>query len=104
MKIIKFSHDYSKLNYHLFTTIRRYDRYTVGEILTAESPSKTFESRIILKIKMKLSDIPTHFLCFDTDTMNRDEAIETLDSFYNKTIHSEERLTLLLLEKYYGDF
>lgn len=99
MNKLNFYHDYNKLNYPFFPTIRRYDRYSLGSIVQVNSPSKTFEARIILKTKMTLSNIPTWFLCFDTETINRDEALETLNSFYQKTIHPLENLTILFLER-----
>jgi len=99
MKQIKFSHDYIKISYPFFPTIRRYDRYDLGSIYQVISPSKTFEARIILKNKMNLANIPTWFLCFDTETTNRDEAIKTLNSFYRKNIHPLEPLTIVFLER-----
>ena len=96
---IGFSHEYTKLDYHFFPTIRRYDHYPVGVIHRITSPKRKFNAILLLKVKMKLKDIPTPFLCYDTDTINRKEAIETLNSFYKIEIRDEETLTILFFEK-----
>ena len=97
---IGFSHEYTKLAFHLFPTIRRYDRYPfVGTIHIVTSPNRKFRAILILKIKMILKDIPTAFLCYDTDTLNRKDAIKTLNSFYKNKIRDDEKLTILFLEK-----
>ena len=96
---IGFSHEYTKLKVHLFPTIRRYDHYPVDVIHRITSPKRKFNAILLLKVKMKLKDIPTTFLCYDTDTINRKEAIETLNSFYKLEIRDEETLTILFFEK-----
>jgi len=94
-----FTHEYSKLEHHLFSTIRRYDHYPVGVIHRVTSPKRKFNAILLLKVKMMLKDIPTPFLCYDTDTKTRNEALLLLNSFYNLCIAPNETLTILFFEK-----
>ena len=94
-----FTHEYSKLENNLFSTIRRYDHYPVGVIHRVTSPKRKFNAILILKIKMQLKEIPTPFLCYDTDKTTRKEAIHLLNSFYKLCIVPDEKLTILLLRK-----
>ena len=97
MSYIKFSHDYSKLDYPVFPTIRRYDRYELSEHIQVKTPTKNFPALIISKAFVKLSLLQTEFLCLDTDTKTREEAYKVLNSFYRKPITEEEVLTVLTL-------
>lgn len=104
MKILKFSKDYSKLEDRVFTTIRRYDRYKVGEIVSVKTPTKQFHVLILHKFKSKAKDLHKEFLCYDTDTDNLIEAINVLNSFYKKPINDFEKMTILILEKFRSDY
>ena len=99
MKNIKFSQDYSKLNDRVFTTIRRYDRYKVGETVSVKTPTKKFYALILHKFKCFAKELHEEFLCYDTDTENLVEAIKVLNSFYKKPINDYEKLTILILKK-----
>lgn len=101
---ITFSHDYSKLGYRFFGTIRRYDRYPgQREILEVRVRVKDkkfkFKAKILAKIKRKLREISTDYLRYDTDKPTREKAIELLNSFYQKPLDPDETLTILLLKR-----
>lgn len=99
VKTLKFSHNYSKLNNRSFTTIRRRDKYAVGEKVQVITPSKRFYAKIIEKWKAKLRDIPAGLLLRDTDMKTRREAESLLNSFYRNPIDEEEFLTIYRLQK-----
>lgn len=96
-KIIRFSHHYSKLDEKLFSTIRRYDKYSIYDSFLVTSRGLVFEALLINKIKIMLKNIPTAFLLYDTDAKTRKEAIKILNSFYQKKIKNDEYLTILFL-------
>jgi len=99
MTYIKFSHDYPKLEENIFPTIRRYDRYDLEEHIQVKTPTTEFPAIIIGKTKMRLDQISDNFVCYDTNTPNRLEAIKVLNSFYRKPIVDDEILTVLHLRK-----
>jgi len=100
MNYIKFSHEYPKLRETIFPTIRRYDRYpSPGTIMTVKTPLETFKATLIEKWKMPLNRISPHFLCYDSNTVTREEAIKRFNSFYRKPLAEDEMLTVLWFRK-----
>lgn len=96
LQVIKFTHDYPKLDDEKFTTIRRYGgRYKVGEVYEVKAPSQRFIAFLVSKEKKTLEEMSTAFLCYDTNTANREEAIKVLNSFYKKPISETEKLSVL---------
>lgn len=99
---MRFSKEYSKLNNpRLICTIRRYDNYPEpgGTIkVYVRGPLDNFRARILWKLKKKRKNIPTPFLLYDTDKLNRSSAIELLNSFYEKPTSPEEELTIIFME------
>jgi len=98
-RYIKFTHDYPKLQYDKFTTIRRRDTYVEGDVYDVKSPSRNFKVELVKKEHKILEKIPDSLLLVDTDTKSRDEAYKLLNSFYKKPIAVNEVLTVLYLEK-----
>jgi len=58
-----------------------------------------FPATLVLKTKMALNNIPTPFLCYDTETESREDAIKLLNSFYKKPISEDEELTILFFKR-----
>ena len=101
MDKIKFSHRYSKLSGKVFTTIRRYDRYTADKQYEVDvkfgfGKTHRFDAFLLDKYKRRLRDIPTGLLLYDTDEPTRERAVELLNSFYRKRVEDDEVLTILL--------
>lgn len=102
MKRLKFSHShYLKLQHPLFPTIRRRDKYPdAGERVEIATPQENFEATVVKKVKMKLGEIPTIFLRYDTAREgevpeNREEAMDILNSFYVKPLQDDEEVTVI---------
>jgi len=101
LSVIKFSRNYRKLRGGLFTTIRRYDKYKVGELYTVrvENPRYEFTAMLIAKFKVRLEDLPREFLLYDTDIEDKDDAIEYIKGFYRRPVDKDEKFTVLLFDK-----
>lgn len=102
---LPFSHQYPKLDYAVFPTIRRRDKYgTVGDTLTvvyspnARRNEELGEASIIAKEKRSLTDMTTAFLCHDTNSDTFSGAVESINEFYRKPIEADEQLTLYWLK------
>ena len=96
IKTVEFSHEYSKLEHDVFSTIRLHDKgLKIGEICNIKTPSKAFKAKLINKDHVKLAELSTEFLINDTDTETRKEALDVLNSFYNAI----EDVTVLFFEK-----
>lgn len=100
-KILPFSEtDYEKLQYDVFPTIRRRDKYGYeGELVTIThgkrgSRIELGTARIISKQTITLSELTNRFLCYDTQSRTLTESVESLNSFYQNAIDPEEELTL----------
>ncbi len=83
---MKYSHNYTKLDYPYYTTIRRYSKGKVGDIVIEKYPKGQHKARIIEVQRKSLDNIPTHVIEFDTDTNSRGMAYELIQSFYKKPI------------------
>lgn len=100
MNVIKFSKDYPKLEDRVFTTIRRYDRYKIGELVAIRTPKKQFYATILHKFKAVMGDLHAKFLCYDTDTLNDTEAYDVFNSFYRNPVTPFDKMTVLILERF----
>lgn len=101
-KDLRFSHDdYIKLIYPFFPTIRRRDKYPQkAVILDVKTPERVFKALLLGKFKIKLEEIGSAFLRYDTSRIdnipkNREEAIGVLNSFYQIPLKGEEKMTIL---------
>jgi len=106
MKVLKFSHLYTKIDElfqgQIITTIRRQLRYHVGEIIKVHlNYSYLCYAKIIDIQKKPLYEISTDLLIKDTAPFakNRTEAIALLNSFYRKPLRDTEELFVLFLKK-----
>lgn len=86
---MKYSHAYAKLRVHNYTTIRRYKKGNVGDIVLETYPSGSHYAEIVKIERKALADIYLTELMFDTDCNSRAEAYELFQSFYKKPIDYE---------------
>ena len=97
---MKYSHNYTKLGYHHYTTIRRYSKGKVGDIVLERYPKGQHKARIVDLERKSLDNIPSHIIEFDTDCNSREEAYQLFQSFYKKPIDfKNEKFYLYLLVK-----
>lgn len=97
------SKDYSKHDFQIFPTIRRRDKYgVIGTVVSVEAGpqgerEEIGKAEIIAKEEVTLGSLPTAFLLHDTESTTREEAEESLQSFYRNPIEEDEALTLYWL-------
>ena len=85
-KIMKYSHDYSKLKLDEYTTIRRYPKGKVGSLQHEYYPAGQHWARIIEIDRKTLVQTPLGLLQKDTDLETRTEIYRLFQSFYRKKI------------------
>ena len=83
---MKYSHDYKKLRWDEYTTIRRYPKAKVGRTVIEMYPSGMHHAKIVKIERKTLFEMDEEFLMKDTDCENKYEAIELIKSFYQKPI------------------
>ena len=97
---MKYSKNYAKLNVSNYTTIRRYPKGKIGNIILEKYPSGEHYAKIIKIERKALDDIYLTDLIFDTDCDTRKEAYELIQSFYKKPIDFQnEKLYIYKLRK-----
>lgn len=90
----------SKLNFAVFPTVRREDKFgDVGTINDVEDRSEDEvigQAQIVAKETVCLNDdrFTDEFFAFDTDTRNFDEAFDSLCDCYDSAIEPDEELIL----------
>ena len=91
-QIMNYSHAYSKLKLHNYTTIRRYRHgKKIFDVETETLNGKVLHLSEIVGIKIKpLSQITDILLLADTDCKTRKEAYALIQSFYEKPIDFEK--------------
>jgi hypothetical protein len=97
--ILKFSEDWTKLDWLVFTTIRKpHPPYTApeGTVFHVKTPTKEFDAVLLFNIETAIADLSDELLCYDTDSQTRDEALTKLNSFYRKV---PTRVQLMLLRR-----
>ena len=99
MQVIKFAKDYAKLKSKSFSTLRFHDKYEKGKVYLIKTPTKEFKARLITMDYEKVKDIPTFWLCGDTDTHSRKQAIKQLQSYYPTLTEESDTVTLLFNKK-----
>lgn len=97
-KILVFSKHYSKLGSDLFITLRRRKQCKVGSIVTVlvKEPKSKGKAECLEIIPIDLGVLSDELLVYDTDTSNRKEAMELLQSFYRITIDDDSKFYLHL--------
>lgn len=84
---MKFSHDYSKLQDRLFTTIRAgQPRYAPGHEIPCQTPSETFQAMVLEALISNLWDLSIEFLRYDTSMRgaSREAIIEFIQGLYSQ--------------------
>jgi len=99
---MRYTHDYSKLKLHNYTTIRRYRKNRkLLDVETETLNGKVLHLAEIVGIKiMPLAKVSDILLLADTDCKTRKEAYELFQSFYKKPIDFEkENFFVFYMEK-----
>ncbi|UJG43608.1 MAG: ASCH domain-containing protein [Candidatus Heimdallarchaeum endolithica] len=105
MKVLKFSHLYTKIDDlqsgQTITTIRRRLKgIQINDCIYVKLNNRYLCIAKIVKIeKKKLKDISTDLLKKDTDKKTRQEAVQLLNSFYRNKITEDEELFIFYLKK-----
>jgi len=98
---MRYSRDYAKLKVSNYTTIRRYSKGKIGDIILETYPSGEHYAKIIRIERRALDEIYLTELMFDTDCDSRKEAYGLIQSFYKKPIDFEnEKFYIYYLKKY----
>ena len=97
---MKYSHNYGKLKVHNYTTIRRYSKGKVGDVVLETYPKGKHYAKIVKIERKALDDIYWTDLIFDTDCDTRGDAYRLFQSFYKKPINfANEKFYIYYLEK-----
>ncbi|MGC9781736.1 MAG: hypothetical protein HZR80_21020 [Candidatus Heimdallarchaeota archaeon] len=101
MNGLPFSFNWSKLHQPMFTTLRKSKKVQEEEQVKVlnRKIGETFTARCLLVVKYPLDAIPTSLLCYDTDTITREDAIAEIQSFYRKPLTPETIFYIHLLQK-----
>jgi len=88
-KVVRFKHDYDKLEKNIFPTIRsiHYLEGMVGRIFTVESKTKKFEAVYIGHDIKMIKEIPLSFLKYDAAPLpieSHQDFVDLLNSFVPK--------------------
>lgn len=96
---MKYSYRYPKLNLSEYTTIRRYGKGSLNEVVREIYPNGSHLAQIVKIERIALDDIDTLVLLNDTHTRNRENAYSLIQSFYKKPINfKKERFFLYHLK------
>ena len=99
---MKYSHEYSKLTVSNYTTIRRYPKGKVGDMVLETHPKGEHYAKIVKIERKALDDIYWTDLLFDTADMcrTRKEVYALFQSFYKKPIDfANEKFYIYYLQK-----
>ena len=97
---MKYSHQYRKLLKDRYTTIRRYAKHKINDIVWENYPNGTHKALITNIIKKPLDDLTERFLVEDTDCLSRKEAYDLFESFYRKPIDfKNEKFTIYFMKR-----
>ena len=100
---MKYSHNYAKLDVFNYTTIRRYPKGKVGDIVKETYPKGSHYSEIVGIERRALNEVYLTDLLFDTDCDTREEAYRLFQSFYKKIIDfDKDRFYVYFMEKVEG--
>ena len=100
MAVLRFSRWYPKLRCPIFTTIRRHHKreWDVGNnIVVFIGNRRLFSAKIATREILSLHNIATAFLCFDTNTTTRRNALAVLQSFYKTKIDPYTKFNVYLI-------
>lgn len=97
---MKYTHKYKKLSRDKYTTIRRYSKGKVGDVVLEIYPGGSHKAKIIKIERKTINGLPFHVLYLDTDCITRQGVRELFQSFYGKEIDfDKEKFYLYHLKK-----
>ena len=97
---MKYSHNYKKLGDCIYSTIRRYKKGNVGDIIIENHPKGIHKAKIIREKRNTLDNLPIELLQRDTDLETREDIYELFQSFYRTPIDfNNEKFYIYWLEK-----
>ena len=104
---INFSHDYVKLDFDSFTTIRRRKKWKKGAIIKVLKKRRLHSHVLVRDVKpIRLIDVSDDILKKDTlikgidpNTWTREWALNLINSFYQQPISEDEQIYLYELVK-----
>ena len=92
---MKFSHNYTKLKYPIFTTIRQNKKkYKEGQVIKIETLNEKFEAEIVSIREIYLNHITDIIALRDADC-DRDSLIENLSLWYKDKANNLILITLM---------
>jgi len=93
---MRFSKEYKKLSWPIFTTIRKNKGYYRREnVFQVRTPKRKFPVRVLARIKIRKDDIDEHLARIDADC-SREELLEMLERWYGPDF---DNYLLLILVK-----
>jgi len=91
---MKFSVDWEKLSWTVFTTIRKNTgTYRLGRIYKIKQPAGIFYAKVIGLLPIKKADITDALAIYDAE-QTRKELIQTLEAWYGKKFDDYVLITL----------
>ena len=92
---MKFSKDYEKLGWVVFTTIRKNtENYKLGHIYTIKTPQYSFKAKVIGLLPIKKKDITENLAQVDAD-VTAETLKRKLENWYGKEFNDYLLITLL---------
>jgi len=83
-----------------YTTIRRYSKGKIGDIITETYPNGKHKAKIVKIERKTLDNLEDLFLYKDTGCSEREDSYKIIQSFYKKPIDFEnEKFYIYYLEK-----
>lgn len=93
---MKFSKDYTKLDWDKFTTIRLNNGYyKEGKMVKINTPTKDFKAKVVMTEAITKGDITEELAEMDADC-SREELIGMLENWYGK---KKDDFVLIWMEK-----
>lgn len=94
MKPLKFSKQYSKLSFPIFTTIRKNTQtYQIGKVYEASAPNGSFMFEVLARRPLKKADITENMAYADADCL-RGELLGHLVDWYGESYDDFVLLTV----------
>ena len=91
---MKFTKNYEKLGWLIFTTIRKNTgRYLIGNVYTMNTPPGKFKAKIIGVCPIKKKEITDGLAGMDVET-SKEELIRMLEGWYGKNFDDYVLITL----------
>ena len=101
---MKYTYKYNKLDKPLYTTIRRYKKGEIGDIVREAYPNGYHNSKIVGAVRLELGEIPTEVLKDDADVESRKEFLALINQFYRTPITEATKVYLYILMNWDEDY